>query len=161
MELHNVRVDKPDDVNVILGQAHFIRTVEDLHEALATSVPAAKFGVAFCEASGPRLIRHSGTDRALEEIATGIARAIGTGHLFVVALGNLFPIHALRALREVPEVCSIFCATANPLEVIVAESQEGRGVLGVIDGGSPLGVEGPQEIADRKAFLRTIGLKLG
>lgn len=161
MNLHSIRVEKPDDVNVILGQAHFIRTVEDLHEALATSVPAAKFGVAFCEASGPRLIRHSGTDPALEELAVHIAQAIGAGHLFVVTLGNFFPIHALRALREVPEVCGIFCATANPLEVIVAESPQGRGILGVIDGGAPVGVEGTQEIAERKAFLRTLGLKLG
>ncbi|MBI5510670.1 MAG: adenosine-specific kinase [Deltaproteobacteria bacterium] len=161
MNLTTVRIDKPDEVNIILGQAHFIRTVEDLHEALATSVPGAKFGVAFCEASGPRLLRHSGTDPELEALAVKNLQAIGAGHTFLVTLGNLFPIHALRAVREVPEVCRIFCATANPVEVVVAESPLGRGVLGVIDGGSPLGVEGPKETAERVAFLRKIGLKLG
>ena len=161
MNLQSVKIQKPEDVNIILGQAHFIRTVEDLHEALATSVPGAKFGVAFCESSGPRLIRHSGTDGDLTQLAVKNLEAIAAGHVFLVTLGNLFPIHALRAIREVPEVCRIFCATANPVEVIVAESGEGRGVLGVIDGEKPLGVEGPKETAERKAFLRKIGLKLG
>ncbi len=161
MNLTSVRIQKPDDVNVVLGQAHFIRTVEDLHEALATSVPGAKFGVAFAESSGPRLVRHSGTDQALEDLAVDNLKAIGAGHVFLVTLGNLFPIHALRAIREVPEVCRIFCATANAVEVVIAESSQGRGVMGVIDGGTPLGVEGPKEIAERKAFLRKIGLKLG
>ena len=117
--------------------------------------------MAFSEASGPRLVRHSGTDEKLEELAVVNLKAIGAGHAFMVTLGNLFPIHALRAIREVPEVCRIFCATANPVEVIVAESPQGRGILGVIDGGSPLGVEGPKEIAERKTFLRKIGMKLG
>jgi len=161
MNLTTVRIEKPDAVNIILGQTHFIRSVEDLHEALVTSVPGAKFGVAFCEASGPRLVRHSGTDPELEALAVSNLSAIGAGHTFLVTLGNLFPIHALRAIREVPEVCRIFCATANAVEVVVAESAQGRGVLGVIDGASPLGVEGPQEIAERKAFLRKIGMKLG
>ena len=161
MNLETVRISKPDDINIVLGQTHFIRTVEDLHEALATSVPGAKFGVAFCESSGPRLVRHSGTDAALEELAVNNLKAIGAGHSFLVTLGNLFPIHAIRAIREVPEVCRIFCATANPVEVVVAETEQGRGILGVIDGGSPLGIEGPADIAERKAFLRKIGLKLG
>jgi uncharacterized protein len=161
MNLCTVRIEKPDEVNLILGQSHFIRTVEDLHEALATSSPGAKFGLAFCESSGPRLVRHSGTDPELEDLAVRNLRAIGAGHVFLVMLGNVFPIHVLRAVREVPEVCRIFCATANPVEVVVAETEQGRGVCGVIDGAAPLGVEGPQEIAQRKAFLRTIGLKLG
>jgi adenosine/AMP kinase len=161
MNITTVRIDKPADVNIILGQSHFIRTVEDLHEAIVTSVPGVKFGVAFAEASGPCLIRHSGTEPALEELAVGNLREIGAGHVFLVTLGNVFPIHVLRAVKEVPELCRIFCATANPVEVVVAESEQGRGVLGVIDGSSPLGVEGEQETAARKAFLRTIGLKLG
>jgi len=160
MNLSTVRIEKPEDVNVILGQAHFIRTVEDLHEALVTSVPGAKFGVAFCESSGPRLIRHSGTEPALETLAVKNLEAVAAGHVFLVTLGNFFPIHALRAVREVPEVCRIFCATANSVEVVIAETDQGRGVLGVIDGGTPLGVEGPAEASERKAFLRRIGLKL-
>jgi uncharacterized protein len=159
MNLTTVKIEKPDEINLILGQAHFIRTVEDLHEAVATSVPGARFGVAFCEASGPRLVRRSGTDAALEDLAVRNLQAIGAGHSFLIMLGNLFPIHCLRAVREVPEVCRIFCATANPVEVVVAESPLGRGILGVIDGGAPLGVEGPDEIAARKDFLRKIGLK--
>jgi adenosine/AMP kinase len=161
MNLHIVRIDKPADVNIILGQSHFIRTVEDLHEAMATSVPGVKFGVAFAEASGPCLIRHSGTDPALEDLAVRNLREIGAGHVFLVTLGNVFPIHVLRAVREVPELCRIFCATANPVEVVVAESEQGRGVLGVIDGSAPLGVEGPKETAERKELLRKLGLKLG
>ncbi len=159
MQIATVRIEKPDEVNLILGQSHFIRTVEDLFEAVMTSAPGAKFGVAFCEASGPRLVRHAGTDEALEDLAVRNLRAIGAGHSFLVMLGNLFPIHVLRAIREVPEVCRIFCATANPVEVVVAETAQGRGILGVIDGGSPLGVEGPEQIDQRKAFLRKIGLK--
>ena len=156
-----VPIQKPEEVNIILGQSHFIRTVEDLHEALATSAPGAKFGLAFAEASGPCLIRHSGTDQALEDGAVANLQAIGAGHAFLVFLGNVFPIHVMRAIREVPEVCRIFCATSNPVEVVVAETKQGRGILGVIDGGSPLGIEGPKEIAERKAFLRKIGLKVG
>lgn len=161
MELTAVRIQKPDEVNIILGQAHFIRTVDDLHEALVTSVPGAKFGVAFCESSGPRLIRHSGTDAALEDLAVKNLQAIAAGHVFLVALGNFFPIHALRAVREVPEVCRIFCATANPVDVLVAETGQGRGVCGVVDGAVPLGIEGPQQVEERRSFLRRIGLKLG
>ncbi len=161
MDIVTVRIEKPDAVNFILGQAHFIRTVEDLHEAIATSVPGAKFGVAFAEASGPRLVRHSGTDHELEDMAVGNLARIGAGHSFIIMLGNCFPIHVLRAVREVPEVCHIICATANPVEVLVAETPLGRGIMGVIDGNSPLGVEGEKEIAERKGFLRTIGMKLG
>ncbi|MBI5480750.1 MAG: adenosine-specific kinase [Deltaproteobacteria bacterium] len=161
MNLTTVRIEKPEEVNLILGQAHFIRTVEDVHEAIVTSVPGAKFGVAFCESSGPRLVRHGGTDPALEDLAVQNLQQVGAGHTFLVMLGNLFPIHCLRAIREVPEVCRIFCATANPVEVVVAESEQGRGIMGVIDGGTPLGVEGPEDVARRKQFLRTIGLKLG
>jgi uncharacterized protein len=161
MELHVVRIDKPAEVNIILGQAHFIRTVEDLHEAIATSVPGAKFGVAFSEASGPCLIRHSGTDPELEDLAVRNLRALGAGHVFLVTLGNVFPIHVLRAVKEVPELCRIFCATANAVDVVLAGTEQGRGVLGVVDGSSPLGVEGPKETAERQAFLRKIGLKLG
>lgn len=159
MEIRTVRIEKPEEVNIVLGMSHFIRTVEDLCEAVATSAPDAKFGVAFCEASGPRLVRHAGTDPALEELAVRNVRAIGAGHMFLVMLGNLFPIHVLRAIREVPEVCRILCATANPVEVIVAQTEQGAGILGVVDGGSPLGVEGPEQVAERKAFLRRIGLK--
>ena len=161
MNLHTVRIEKPADVNIILGQSHFIRTVEDLHEAIATSVPGAKFGVAFSEASGPCLVRHSGTDPELEDLAVRNLREIGAGHVFLVTLGNVFPIHVLRAVKEVPELCRIFCATSNPVDVVLAETEQGRGVLGVVDGSSPLGVEGPKETAERKEFLRKIGLKLG
>jgi len=161
MNLHTVRIDKPAEVNIIFGQSHFIKTVEDLHEAIASSVPGAKFGVAFCEASGPRLVRHSGTDETLEELAVRNLKAIGAGHTFLVTLGNVFPIHVLRAIREVPELCRIFCATANAVDVVVAETDHGRGVLGVIDGEPPLGIEGPKETAERKDFLRKIGLKAG
>ncbi|MBI5499104.1 MAG: adenosine-specific kinase [Deltaproteobacteria bacterium] len=159
MEIEVVALTKPADVNVVFGQSHFIRTVEDLFEAVATSAPGAKFGVAFCEASGKRLVRHAGTDPALEELAVRNAEAIGAGHTFLVMLGNLFPIHVLRAIREVPEVCRIFCATANAVEVIVARTETGRGVLGVIDGEPPLGVEGPADARERHEFLRKIGLK--
>lgn len=160
MNLTTVRIDKPDEVNLVLGQAHFIRTVEDLHEALVTSAPDAKFGVAFNEASGPRLVRKSGTDPALVELAAKNLQAIGAGHVFLILLGNIFPIHALRAIREVPEVCRIFCATANPVEVVLAETAQGRGVMGVIDGAGPLAIESPDDETQRKQFLRAIGLKL-
>jgi adenosine/AMP kinase len=159
MRLETVRVEKPEEVNIVFGQSHFVRTVEDLCEAVATSAPGAKFGVAFCEASGKRLLRHAGTDPVLEDLAVRNMQRIGAGHTFLVVLGNLFPIHVLRAIREVPEVCRIFCATANAVEIVVAESEQGRGVLGVIDGGTPLGVEGPEDAQDRHAFLRKIGLK--
>lgn len=160
MELQSVKIDKPEEMNIIFGVSHFIRTVEDLHEALMTSAPGVEFGLAFCEASQERLVRHSGNDEELRQLAAKNIEAIGAGHTFLIMLRNVFPIHVLRAVREVPEVCRIFCATGNPVEVIVAQTELGRGVLGVVDGMSPLGIEGPEQIAARKAFLRTIGLKL-
>jgi adenosine/AMP kinase len=160
MELELVKIEKPTDLNVILGVSHFIRTVEDLHEALVTSVPGIKFGLAFCEASGDRLVRKSGTDPELTELAARNILAIGAGHVFLIALGNAFPIHVLRAVREVPEVCRILCATGNPLEVVVARSEQGRGVVAVIDGQPPLGIEEAADQEKRKGFLRMIGLKL-
>jgi uncharacterized protein len=160
MELKIVAIEKPNEVNIILGMSHFIRTIEDLHEAVATSVPGAKFGVAFNEASGDRLVRHSGTDEEMRLLAVKNLQAIGAGHCFLITLGNVFPINVLRAVHQIPEICRIFCATSNPVEVIIAESPQGRGVLGVIDGQCPLGIEGAQDIEKRKSFLRTIGLKL-
>ena len=161
MQLTTVRIERPDDINFILGQTHFIKTVEDVHEALVGAVPGIKFGLAFCEASGKRLIRHSGTDPALTQLAQRNAQAIGAGHTFIVFLGEgFFPVNVLNALKAVPEVCRIFCATANPTEVIVAATDLGRGILGVIDGASPLGVEAEADIAWRKGFLRKIGYKL-
>ncbi|GIU99373.1 MAG: membrane protein [Actinomycetota bacterium] len=160
MEISSVRVDKPEDLNVILGQSHFIKTVEDLHEALVGAVPGLRFGIAFCEASGPRLVRWSGNEQELIDIAVRNARAIGAGHSFVIALREGFPINVLNAIKAVPEVCRIFCATANPLEVIVAETEQGRAILGVVDGASPLGVETEEDVAERKALLRRFGYKL-
>lgn len=161
MQLTTVRIEKPDAINFILGQTHFIKTVEDIHEALVGAVPGIKFGLAFCEASGKCLIRHSGTDPALTQFAIRNAQAIGAGHTFIVFLGEgFFPVNVLNALKAVPEVCRIFCATANPTEAIVTETDLGRGILGVIDGASPLGVETDADIAWRKGFLRTIGYKL-
>lgn len=160
METHVVRVENPQSLNVILGHAHFIKTADDLHEALIGAVPNIRFGLAFCEASGPRLVRTSGTAPALVDLAVRNARALGCGHLFVIFLDGAFPINVLGALRQVPEVCRIFCATANPLEVVVAETEQGRGVLGVIDGESPLGVEGPDDVRARRELLRRFGYKL-
>lgn len=159
-ELKLVPIEKPEAMNFILGQSHFIKTVEDLHETLVGAVPGIKFGLAFCEASGPRLIRWSGTDEECLTLAKKNAQAIGAGHSFIVFLGNVFPINVLGLIRNVPEVCRIFCATANPTQVIVAASAQGRGILGVIDGESPLGVEGEKEIAERKGLLRRFGYKL-
>ncbi len=159
MELKTIAIEIPADTNLILGQAHFVKTVEDLYEALVQSVPGIKFGVAFCEASGPCLIRHTGTDAGLEEAAIGIAQAIGAGHLFVIILGNAFPINVLNAIKGVPEVCRVFCATANRVSAIVAIEDDGRGVLGVIDGSSPLGIEGELERTERHAMLRRFGYK--
>lgn len=160
MEIVAVRIEKPDDVNVILGQAHFIKTVEDLHEALAQSSAQLRFGIAFCESSGPRLVRRSGNDPELIELATRNASAIGAGHAFLVALRGGFPVSVLNALKLVPEVCSIHCATANPVEVLVAVLPGGRGILGVADGGAPLGVESDADVAERKQLLRRFGYKL-
>ena len=162
MDISVVKIEKPEAINFILGQSHFIKTVEDVHETLVNAVPGIKFGVAFCEASGKCLVRWSGTDPDMIELAKKNAMAIGAGHSFIVFLAEgFYPINVLRAIQAVPDVCSIFCATANPVEVVIAETERGRGVCGVIDGGTPLGVEGPEDIAKRKAFLRQIGLKVG
>jgi len=161
MELKVVAIEKPDDVNVVLGQSHFIKTVEDVHEALVTAVPGIKFGLAFCESSGKRLIRWTGTDPAMTELARRNALSVGAGHFFALFLGpGFYPINVLPALRAVPEVVGVYCATANPVQVVIAETERGRGVLGVIDGGTPLGVEGDEDITWRKEFLRKIGYKL-
>jgi adenosine/AMP kinase len=161
MELHLVPIKKPAELNIILGQGHFIKTVEDLHEALVNAVPGIRFGLAFCEASGERLVRWSGTDETLIALARENALAIGAGHSFLIVLGNgFYPVNVLNAIKQVPEICHIFCATANPVEVVIAESSQGRGILGVIDGLPPLGVEDEAGIAWRKEFLRRIGYKL-
>jgi uncharacterized protein len=159
MELLNVRVDIPEDCNVIIGQSHFIKTVEDLYEVMVTGVPGATFAVAFNEASGACLVRSEATDEALRAHAIAAAQAIGAGHTFVLFLKNAFPINVLNAIKDCPEVCRIFCATANPLEVIVAESAQGRGIVGVIDGSSPKGVEQDADRQWRADFLRKIGYK--
>ncbi len=161
MELQSVKIEKPEMINFILGQSHFIKTVEDIHEALVTAVPGIQFGLAFCEASGKCLIRWTGTDDAMIELAKQNAQAIGAGHSFILFLGDgFFPINVLKTVQQVPEVCGIFCATANPTEVIVAETDQGRGIMGVIDGFAPKGVESEEDIAWRKGFLRQIGYKL-
>lgn len=160
MELKTIRIARPaEDTNVIIGQAHFIKTVEDLYEAMVQAVPGIKFGVAFCEASGPSLVRHTGTDSGLELAATEAAAEIGAGHVFVAMLGNAFPLNVLNQIKAVTEVCTIFCASANPLRVIVAEEEGGRGVVGIIDGLSPRGVEGESDQKERHAMLRRFGYK--
>jgi adenosine/AMP kinase len=160
MELINIRIDKPEPVNFILGQSHFIKTVEDLHEILVSTVPGIKFGLAFCEASGKCLVRWSGTDQAMTDLARKNALAISAGHSFIVFLAEgFYPVNVLNGIKMAPEVCHIFCATANPAEVIVAETQQGRAILGVVDGYKPKGVEGDEDIAWRKNFLRMIGYK--
>lgn len=160
MEFQAVAIETPDGANVILGQSHFIKTVEDLYEIVVSSVPGAAFGVAFCEASGPCLIRAAGNDEALQAAAVRNAQAIGAGHTFVMILKNAFPVNLLNAVKQCQEVCTVFCASANPIEVVVAMTPLGRGVMGVVDGSSPKGVEGPEDVAHRKAFLRMIGYKL-
>ncbi len=161
MELSFVQIEKPEMINFVLGQSHFVKTVEDLHEALVTAVPGIKFGLAFCEASAKRLIRWTGTDSEMIELAQQNASAIGAGHSFILFLGDgFFPINILHAVKKVPEVCRVFCATANPTQVIIAETEQGRGILGIIDGGKPTGIEGDEDIAWRKGFLRKIGYKL-
>jgi adenosine/AMP kinase len=160
MQLKTLKIEKPEDTNFILGQTHFIKTVDDVHEALVGAVPGIKFGVAFCEASGKCLVRWSGTDEAMIELAKKNAAAIGAGHSFIVFLGaGSYPLNVLNTLKMVPEVCRIFCATANPTEVILAEMDQGRGILGVIDGFSPKGIEDENEVKWRKDFLRQIGYK--
>ena len=161
MQTELVTLALPADVNVIVGQAHFVKTGEDVHEVLAGTSPHLRFGVAFCEASGPRLVRRSGNDPELVGLAVDAAGAIGAGHCFVVCLREGYPVNVLNGLKLVPEVCRIFCATANALQVVVAVSEQGRGVLGVIDGEPPLGVEGPEDEAARVGLLRAIGYKLG
>ncbi|RMH08050.1 MAG: hypothetical protein D6704_03935 [Nitrospirae bacterium] len=159
MELLSVAIQKPEEINLILGQAHFIKTVEDLHETLVTAVPNAQFGLAFCEASGPCLVRWSGTDQELTELARTNAHAIGAGHSFLIFLRHCFPINVLPAIRQVPEVCTIYCATANPVEVILAQTGQGRAILGVVDGVPPKGIEQAQDQEARKTLLRKFGYK--
>jgi adenosine/AMP kinase len=159
LEMKAIRMEFPADANIIIGQSHFIKTVEDLYEAVATTVPQAKFGLAFNESSGACLTRSEGNDPALREIAVRNAQALASGHTFVLVIENAYPINVLSAIRNVPEVCTIFCATANPVEIVVARSEQGQGVLGVIDGSSPKGVEGPTDVAWRHDLLRKIGYK--
>ena len=161
MHLITVQIQKPEEINFILGQSHFIKTIEDLHEAMVNAVPGIKFGAAFCEASGKCLVRWTGTDEAMMALARENALALGAGHSFIIFLGDgFYPVNVLNAVKTVPEVCRVFCATANPTAVIIAETEQGRGILGVIDGSAPLGVEGEEDIAWRKGFLRMIGYKL-
>jgi adenosine/AMP kinase len=161
MELKLVQIDKPEDMNFILGQTHFIKSVEDIHEALVQAVPGIKFGLAFCEASGPTLVRSSGTDKDLIKIAKKNALLLGAGHSFIIFLGDgYFPLNVLNAVKTVPEVCNIFCASANPTQVVISESEQGRGILGVIDGYSAKKAETEEDLSKRKAFLRKIGYKL-
>jgi len=160
MDLKIVPIEKPLEINFILGQSHFIKTVEDIHEAVVSTVPGVKFGLAFCEASGKCLVRTSGTDKKMIQLAQQNALAIGAGHSFILFLGEgFYPVNILNTIKNVPEVCRIFCATANPTDVIVAESEQGRGILGVIDGFSPQGVEAEEDVVWRKGFLRMIGYK--
>jgi adenosine/AMP kinase len=160
VELTIVQIEKPEAVNLILGQSHFIKTVEDLHEALVSSVPGIKFGLAFCEASDPALVRASGTGDELIELAKRNALALSAGHSFIIFLGEgFYPVNILNVVKMVPEVCRIFCATANPVEVILAETEEGRGILGVVDGVKTKGIETEEDVEKRKAFLRMIGYK--
>ncbi|MGB9722557.1 MAG: adenosine-specific kinase [Chloroflexia bacterium] len=160
MELEIVRIEKPDEVNLILGQSHFIKTVEDIHEALVTAVPGIRFGLAFCESSGKALVRWSGTDEAMVDLARKNALKIAAGHSFIIFLApGFYPVNVLNAVKAVPEVCRIFCATANPVEVIIAETEQGRGILGVVDGIHTQGIEGEEDIRWRKEFLRQIGYK--
>ncbi len=161
MELKAVKIEKPAEVNFILGQSHFIKTVEDLHEALVETVPGIRFGLAFCESSGECLVRWTGTDEEMIQLAKNNAMALSAGHVFIIFLKpGFFPINVLNTVKNVPEVCRIFCATANPAEVIIAETEQGRGILGVIDGSKSKGIEGEEGIRWRKDFLRRIGYKL-
>jgi adenosine/AMP kinase len=161
VELTGVQIEKPEAVNLILGQSHFIKTVEDLHEALVGAVPGIKFGLAFCESSGPALVRASGTDDELTELAKQNALTLSAGHSFIIFLGEgFYPVNVLNAVKMVPEVCHVFCATANPVEVILAEAEQGRGILGVVDGVKTKGIETEDDVAKRKDLLRMIGYKL-
>jgi len=160
VELQTIAIENPQNLNFVLGQSHFIKTVEDVHEVMVTSVPGAKFGLAFCESSGACLVRASGTDEELVELAKRNAFALSAGHSFIVLMRDAYPINFLNAIKSVPEVCRIFCATANAVEVVIAETEQGRGILGVIDGLRSKGIEGEEDIAWRKNFLRMIGYKL-
>ncbi len=160
MKLESVRLEISEDANVILGQTHFIKTVEDLYEIMVNAMPRAHFGIAFCEASGACLVRAEGNDEGLKNVAIRNALAVGAGHTFVLLMKDAYPVNVLNAVKACPEVCAVYCATANPVEVVVAESGQGRGILGVIDGSSPKGIEGPEDVAWRKNLLRKIGYKL-
>jgi adenosine/AMP kinase len=159
MELKIVKIENPDSLNMILGQSHFIKTVEDVYEAMVATVPMAKFGLAFCEASDVCLVRYTGTDNAMVELSKKNAYALSAGHSFIVFMKDMFPVNVLNAIKNVPEVCRIFCATANPVEVVIAETDQGRGILGVIDGFSSKGIETEEDITARKNLLRQIGYK--
>ena len=161
LEFKKVKIETPEDCNVILGMAHFIKTVEDLYEALVNAVPNIKFGIGFCESSGPCMVRHEGNDEELRRLAKEKAFEIGCGHSFIVFMKNAYPINVLDKIRNVPEVCTIYAATANPLEVVIAETEQGRGIVGVVDGLKSKGIEAEEDIKARKAFLRKIGYKLG
>jgi adenosine/AMP kinase len=160
MELKTVKIEKPADLNFILGQSHFIKTVEDLYEAIVQTVPSMKFGIAFCESSGPALVRYAGNDSRLIELAQKTALQLSCGHCFIVFMEGGFPLNILNTLKNVAEVCQIFCATANPVEVIVAETEQGRGILGVVDGVKTKGIETEADIKTRKEFLRKLGYKV-
>jgi adenosine/AMP kinase len=159
MEIKTVKIEKTDDLNMILGHSHFIKTVEDVYEAIVNTVPGAKFGLAFCEASGPCLVRYAGTDSELTELAKKNAYNLSAGHCFIIFMKDMFPVNILNTIKNVPEVCRIICATANPVEVLVAETELGRGIVGVIDGSSSKGIETKDDIKERKEFLRAIGYK--
>jgi adenosine/AMP kinase len=160
LEFKTVRIEPPENCNIILGQAHFIKTIEDLYEAIVTSVPVAKFGLAFCESSGPCLVRHDGTEPELRKLAAEKAMELSCGHIFIVLLKNAYPINVLDRVKKVDEVCTVYAATANPLEVIIAETEQGRGIVGVVDGLKSKGIETEQDVKARKEFLREIGYKL-
>ncbi len=160
MKIKTVDIEKPEELNMVFGQSHFIKTVEDIHEALVNAVPGIKFGIAFCEASGSRLVRSSGTDEGLMELAEKNAMNISAGHSFIIMLRDAFPVNILNAVKNVPEVCGIFCATSNPVQVIIVETELGRGVMGVIDGYQSKGIESEKDVAERKDLLRKIGYKL-
>jgi adenosine/AMP kinase len=161
MELKSVTIDKPADMNFILGQSHFIKTVEDIHEAVVSTQPMMKFGLAFCESSGPALVRFTGNDQKLVDIAKKNAMNLSCGHCFILFMEGGFPVNILNTMKNIPEVCNIYCATANPVEVIIAETEQGRGILGVVDGMKAKGFETDSDIKTRKEFLRKIGYKLG
>ena len=159
MEIKSVTIEKPEDMNFILGQSHFIKTVEDIYEAMVNAVPGARFGLAFCESSGPCLVRFTGTDQELVELAKKNAYSLAAGHSFIVFMKDIFPVNVLNAIKNVPEVCRIFCATANPVQVLIAENEQGRGILGVIDGFTTKGIETDEDIQARKELLRKFGYK--